>query len=387
MESSFEGLFGYQKKAVNKLKSGSILCGGVGTGKTLTSLAFYKENYGNRPLFVITTAKKRNTGDWEEEAEMLGINELTVDSWNNIKKYQTVSNAFFIFDEQRVVGWGAWSQAFVKIAKTNKWILLTGTPGDTWMDFIPVFVANGFYRNKTDFINQHVEYDRFVKYPKVKKYHNQGKLQNFRHQTLVVMKMKRHTKRRRLYLESDYDKDLYLKTTKERWNPYLDEPIQHAGILAQVLRKIVATSDNRIHELAWHVNRLNRVIIFYNYDYELDIIKSVCEFLNKEYKEYNGHRHEELPTGENWVYIVQYTAGAESWNCTETNSIIFYSPNYSYKITEQSEGRIDRLNTPYTHLDYIYLSSDSSIDKAVLKAVSNKKKFNESAWERKLTNA
>lgn len=380
-------LFDHQIEARDKLKNGSILYGEVGSGKTLTGLAYYQKYESDKKLFVITTAKKRNTGDWEYEAGLLGITDLVVDSWNNIKNYTEVKNAFFIFDEQRVVGYGAWTKSFLKMSKFNRWILLTGTPGDTWSDYIPVMIANGFYRNKTDFIEQHIEYDRFVKYPKIKKYHNEGKLMRLRRMLLVTMPIKRTTVRHRHYLETDYDEDLYRQIVKTRWNPYTNEPAQHAGELSQIFRRIVATSDGRIHEAAWQLNHIRKVIVFYNYNYELEILRDLCEFVHKPFAEYNGHKHEDIPDTEEWAYLVQYTAGAEGWNCIETDHILFYSPNYSYKIIEQAEGRIDRLNTPYRDLNYTYLTSNSSIDNAVLKAITNKKAFNESVWEKRMFNA
>lgn len=383
MESKIT-LYPHQEKALDKLRNGSILCGEVGTGKTLTGLSFYISNFRNTPLYVITTAKKRDSNDWQEEAALLGIEELVVDSWNNIEKYSTVTDAFFLFDEQRVVGYGKWTKNFIKITRNNnKWLLLTGTPGDSWSDYIPVFIANGFFRNKTHFDDIHVEYDRFSKFPKIKKYHNVGSLQNMRNHILVPMPMERHTVRHRLYKETTFNKELYAHTLKNKWNPYLDEPAKSPSELTQCLRRIVATSDGRIHEAVWQLNHLDKVIVFYNYNYELDILKSICEFIHKDYSQWNGHVHEELLEGDDWVYLVQYTAGAEGWNCTETNNVLFYSPNYSYKITEQAEGRIDRMNTKFVDLDYIYLTSKSAIDKAVFKAIETKKSFNESNFMRR----
>ena len=373
-------LYPHQKDAAQRLKPGAILCGDVGTGKTLTGLYFYKTNFVAHRLIVITTAKKRDEGDWEKEAGLLGIDEITVDSWNNIIKYKEVKDAFFIFDEQRLVGSGTWVKSFLKIAKVNKWIMLTGTPGDVWMDFVPIFIANGFYRNKTDFIEQHVEYDRFAKYPKVKKYHNQGKLNKLRRYILVRMTMERKTLRHRNYVETFYDKELYDYVTKYKWNPYLEKPIENASEYTQVCRRVVATSDGRIHEASWQLIHHRKIIVFYNYDYELDILVDLCEFLGLNYAQWNGHKHEYLPRGNNWVYLVNYAAGAEGWNCIETDTIMFYSPHYAWKTTEQAEGRIDRLNTKFKDLNYIYLTSKSKIDQAVIKANLSKKTFNESAW-------
>lgn len=376
-------LYPHQEEALGRLKSGAILYGDVGTGKTLTGLSYYLKAHSSRDLYVITTAKKRDSGDWEEEAAMLGISELVVDSWNNIKKYTETLNAFFIFDEQRVVGYNAWSKAFIKIAKRNTWILMSGTPGDVWSDYIPVFIANGFYRNKTEFIEKHVEYDRFAKYPKIKKYHNQGVLLKYRQQLLIPMTMKRHTKRIRKYIDTPYNVDHYMDVMKRRWNLFEDKPIENASELTQVLRKLPAIDHRRMDKAKWVMDVHDKIIVFYNYMYELDILESICIQLDKPYAQWNGRRHDEIPKTDKWIYLVQYTAGAEGWNCIETNVMLFYSLNYSYRIMEQAEGRIDRLNTKFVDLEYFYLTSKSPIDKSVRKAIESKKKFNESAWVRR----
>lgn len=373
-------LYPHQQGALKRIKSGSILNGGVGSGKTLTSLIFYKQHFSNKKLYVITTAKKRDTGDWEEDADKAGVTIEKVDSWNNIKNYIWLENAFFIFDEQRVVGYSTWGKSFIKICKSNKWILLTATPGDTWMEYMTVFIANGFYKNKTDFIDQHVEFDQWVKYPKIKKYHNVGKLMSYRRQVLIPMHFERSTTRYRKFITSDYDKDLYNKILRERWNVFEDKPIENASEMLQCLRKIVANDEDRIFNAKFMMDIHDKLIIFYNYNYERDTLINIANDLGKEYWEWNGHVHEEVPNTDKWLYIVQYTAGAEGWNCITTDTILFYSMNYSFKITEQAEGRIDRLNTTYKDLDYYFLISKSSIEQDILKAVKTKKKFNESAW-------
>lgn len=376
-------LFPHQIEALGKLKSGSILNGGVGTGKTFTALAYYMKDHGKKDLYVITTAKKRNNGDWVKEAEAIGIKELVVDSWNNITNYLSISNAFFIFDEQRVVGYNTWGKTFIKISKVNNWILLSATPGDTWEDYIPVFIANGFYRNKTDFIEQHVEYDRFSKFPKIKAYHNQGKLFNFRRMLLVQMDMERHTTRMRKYVNTDYDKVMMKNVMVNRWNPFTDEPILNASEFTQVTRRLVAEHKDRQWYAKFIMSVHDKIIVFYNYTYELEILINICESLEKPYSMYNGRKHQEIPETDEWIYLVQYTAGAEGWNCIDTDAMLFYSLNYSYKIMEQAEGRIDRLNTPYINLEYFNLTSLSPIDKNVRKAIEKKKRFNASAFGRR----
>jgi hypothetical protein len=119
-----------------------------------------------------------------------------------------------------------------------------------------------------------------------------------------------------------------------------------------------------------------RAIIFYNYDYELDILLGVAENIDIPYAEWNGHKHQPIPDTDSWVYLVQYTAGAEGWNCIKTNCIIFWSQTYSYKALVQACGRIDRLNTPFIDLYFYHMKSKSSIDRAITKALEHKKEFN-----------
>ena len=396
----------YQKDAVERLRNGSILCGGVGSGKSRTSLAyFFKECGGGwdwdgsylpmtdpMDLYIITTARKRDTKEWEGElcpfliskdplTSLYGDNmEVVIDSWNNIAKYKDVKNAFFIFDEQRVVGSGTWVKAFQKIARSNKWILLSATPGDTWMDYVPVFIANGFYRNRSEFIREHVIYSRFTKYPKIDRYDNTGRLIKLRNQILVDMDFKRQTVAHHEDSYCSYDMAIYKDTMRKRWDPYKNEPIVNASELCYVLRRIVNTDESRQVALLEILEDHPRAIIFYNFDYELELLLDLAYSHALEVAQWNGHKHQPIPDSDRWVYLVQYTAGAEGWNCIKTDTIVFYSQNYSYKVMQQSAGRIDRLNTPYTDLYYYHLKTRSGIDLAISKALKDKKKFNESRW-------
>lgn len=405
-------LYDYQKKAVGQMKNGCILCGGVGSGKSRTALAYYffqeggellenvaGDNYMpiNDPpkdLYIITTARKRDTKEWEGELSpfllstnpevSLYSNMVIVDSWNNIKKYSEVTDAFFIFDEQRVVGSGAWVKSFLKIAKSNQWILLSATPGDTWQDYIPVFIANGFYKNRTEFTREHIIYSRFSKFPKVDRYLNVGRLIRQRNDILVNMDFKRTTVSHHEDVFVKYNVEKYKDVGRTRWNPYKDEPIVNAGELCYVWRKIVNTDESRQVALLEIVEKHPRVIIFYNFDYELELLKELfiphADTMFFEIAEWNGHCHQPIPECEKWVYLVQYNAGAEGWNCIKTDTIIFYSQNYSYKIMQQSAGRIDRLNTPYKDLYYYHLKSRSGIDLAISRALKDKKDFNENKY-------
>jgi hypothetical protein len=385
-----------QLKAIEQMKNGCILCGGVGSGKSRTALVYYYTKVCDgeicinglksdippsnvKDLYIITTAKKRDTHEWEKELEPLGIDlqNVTIDSWNNIKKYTNVMGAFFMFDEQRVVGYGAWTKAFLRITKLNEWVLLSATPGDTWLDYIPVFIANGFYKNKTEFIQRHVIYNRYTQFPKVDKYLNTGRLLKLRQMILVNIDYIKKTRQHHFPIIAQYDKDLYNFVAKNRWDIYQDEPIQNISGLCYLLRKIVNSDSNRIEEVEKIVRENPKTIIFYNFDYELELLRAMGQEVGYYVAEWNGHKHMPIPDSPQWIYLVQYTAGAEGWNCIDTNVIIFYSQNYSYKTMVQAAGRIDRRNTPFSDLYYYHIKSNSSIDMAIANALNKKKKFNE----------
>ena len=392
-------LYPYQEEVLDKIHNGCILVGGVGSGKSITSLAYYYICQGgkikNRKLFggmknpkdlyIITTAKKRDTLEWEKD--MCGFllstdetvngysNKVVVDSWNNIKKYKDIKNAFFIFDEQRIVGYGAWTKSFLNISKNNKWILLTATPGDTWSDFIPVFIANGFYKNKTEFARKHIMYKRYSTYPIIERYVDTKILDYYKSKILVEMKYSTPAVIHNIDIPCIFDRTKYVELIKNRFDYDNGNPVESASKLAFLMRKIVNSDDSRLIAVNEILKSKQKVIIFYNFDYELDSIKEF--FKDKVFiAEWNGHKHEKLPTKKSWIYLVQYSSGAEGWNCIETDTIIFFSQTYSYKTLTQSKGRIDRLNSPYKDLYYYHLKSRSSIDIGIAKRLAEKRDFN-----------
>lgn len=389
----------YQIDSIGKLKSGSILCGGVGSGKSRTSLAYYyirecgggikingKGTYSNmtnpKDLYIITTAKKRDSLEWEHEAAPFGISKgcsvggvkMVIDSWNNIGKYSKVENAFFIFDEQRLVGSGAWTKSFLKIAKSNRWILLTATPGDTWSDYIPVFVANGFYKNRTAFLRQHAVFNRFTRYPKVERYIETKRLLKLRDEITVLMDYTRKTETIDKLVPVAFDEEQFQKVWMDRWNIFENKPVKAIGELFYLVRKVVNSHPSRLEAIKEIFKKHPRLIVFYNFDYELEILRSLNEIAPL--AEWNGHKHEQIPDTKHWIYLVQYSAGAEGWNCITTDTTVFYSMNYSYKSTVQAAGRIDRVNTPFSVLYYYHLRSRSMIDNAIGKSLRMKKDFN-----------
>lgn len=416
-------LLPHQAKAAAKMHNGCILKGATGTGKTITALSYYKDSEHPERLIVITTGKKRDSGDWEAEGRLLAIFP-EVDSWNNISKYEDITGAFFIFDEQRVVGSGAWVKSFLKITKKNSWVLLSATPGDSWMDYIPVFVANGFYRNRTEFIREHVVFSQWTKYPKVERFLNIARLARNLNALLIEMPFEKHTVPHEIDVYCDYDKEAYDVLWKGRWHAAEQRPIRHVSELLSCMRRSVNSDPSRLERVRDLLILHPRLIIFYNFDYELELLKgglitwgslakmpnlapnrertgdcsgsntasveepcitSVEDTLGSfAVAEWNGHRHEPIPQSDSWAYLVQYAAGSEGWNCTETDAMVFYSLTYSYRMFHQAHGRIDRLGTPYTDLYYYVLRSPATIDRAIATNLSQKRNFNEARFMREV---
>lgn len=401
-------------EAIHKMHNGCILNGGVGSGKSLTSLGYYYLQNGGGEEFllggeykrmknpsdlcIITTAMKRDKLEWDQELSYFLLsknpevnfykNKVVIDSWNNIGKYKEVQNAFFIFDEDHVTGYGAWAKAFLKIAERNSWILVTATAGDKWEDYIPVFIANGFYRNKTEFVNEHIVYDYRVKFPKVRQYLRTGRLIKLRRQILVPMDFNRATIQHHEDVFVKYDVYDYKQLTKIRRNLETGIPFKSGNELCYAWRKLVNSDISRQIAVLEIFEKHPKLIVFYNFDYELEILKDIFGgYENVQVAEWNGHNHDPIPETVSWVYLVQYNAGSEGWNCTKTDTILFYSQTYSYKSLKQAEGRIDRMNTKFSDLYYYHLKSHAPIDVGISRALKEKKNFNESAYLRENCNS
>lgn len=400
-----------QRKAVEQLKCGNILCGKVGSGKSRVSLVYYfeKECGGSidppysplkthKDLYIITTARKRDYKEWEKEISEFDMFyndiakiKITIDSWNNIKKYADVKDSFFIFDEQRVVGSGAWVKSFYKITSSqiytnrnanNNWILLSATPGDKWEDYIPVFVANHFYKNATDLLSKHAVYNPFTPFKKVERFVYTDILSKYRDCILVDIKVEQKPRTYR-WITVGYDENIFKTIMSKDWNVWDNEPIDTSAMKFYLMRKAVNMNDERLQALKNIYDSHKKVIVFYNFDYELEMLRVMCHKLKIPKGEWNGHKHEPIPDTDTWLYLVQYTAGAEGWNCTETNVIVFLSLNYSYRTTEQSSGRIDRRDSKFPILHYYFITTNSWIDRAIKHALKNKQDFNERKFYKK----
>jgi superfamily II DNA or RNA helicase len=210
-----------------------------------------------------------------------------------------------------------------------------------------------------------------------------------------------HTTRVINNIEVPHDEELLKKVMEKRWNVFEDRPLTGVADLFSVMRRVVNSSPvnfkkSRLEICQSLMKKHPKLIVFYNFDYELEDLRSLASGLTMKgqagsdpkrlmVSEWNGHKHQLIPQTERWVYLVQYAAGAEGWNCTETDAMVFYSLPYSYKYWQQAHGRIDRMNTPYSKLFYYSLVSKSFIDTAISKCLREKKDFNESVCVKELS--
>ena len=221
-------------------------------------------------------------------------------------KYEKVEDAFFVFDEQRLVGSGAWVKSFQKIAKNNNWVLLTATPGDTWMDYVPIFVANGFFKNATEFKREHVVYAPYSKYPKIIRYLGVRTLEKYRNIVLVEMPYAKHTERNLIDIVLPHDKELFKKVTVDRWHVYEDRPIRDVSEMFHVMRKVVNSDPHRLEALRELLETHPKMIVYYSFNYELEILRTLANQMPV--AEWNGHRKQPIPNTDRWVYLVQYVS-------------------------------------------------------------------------------
>lgn len=372
-----------QRDAVDRMHDGCVLLGRTGSGKTMTALGYWLKVHAQQDLYVVTTPAKRDAMEWEGDSAKLGqyLPPERVVSWNKIKDFEYLESAFVVFDEQRVSGSGKWVKSFLKIAKSNDWILLSATPGDVWIDWLPLFIANGFYRTRTQFTDRHVIWDPHTRYPRIKRYIEEDRLERCQEAICVYLASPNPISRMVHDELVSYDSRKYAEVTRKRWNPFEVRPMMDAGELCRVQRRIVLENVCREEALERLLKGHPRALVFYSYNYELEAIKAVCERLGRSYGQRNGHRHDPVPVSkEPWVYIVQYQS-ADAWNCISTNIAILYSLPYSWRQQEQAMGRIDRMNTPFDELHYYRLMTDSTIDNAILACLDRKETFNERVYE------
>lgn len=129
------------------------------------------------------------------------------------------------------------------------------------------------------------------------------------------------------------------------------------------------------------INSINdRVVVFYNFDSELDTLKTLVK--DRPIAEVNGHTNTEqiYHDNDNCVLFVQYQAGARGLNLQDGNKIIYYSLTLSSDLFEQSKKRIHRIGTKYPCFYWILQTKDS-VEESIYKSLNRQEDYNEELFK------
>lgn len=127
----------------------------------------------------------------------------------------------------------------------------------------------------------------------------------------------------------------------------------------------------------------DRMVIFYNFNAELEQLKVICEELDKPISQVNGSVKDldNFENIDNTVLLVQYQAGAMGLNLQKANKIIYFSLTESSDLFEQSKKRIHRIGTTQPCFYYI-LMCENSVEEDIYKSLLLKQDYNDALFKK-----
>lgn len=126
----------------------------------------------------------------------------------------------------------------------------------------------------------------------------------------------------------------------------------------------------------------DRLIVFYNFNAELEALKGICESVGRSISLVNGQGRDLLSyeNDNSSITLIQYQAGAMGLNLQKSNRIIYYTPPLSSELFEQSKKRIHRIGQSKTCF-YYYLTCKGSVEEKIYKTLAMRRDYTEALFE------
>lgn len=172
-------------------------------------------------------------------------------------------------------------------------------------------------------------------------------------------------------------KDDYIKLFQCNWSSGWEgkkKPVDMCGEFIELIGDTIFTKRLYARQLCSQFNQhkidaltdliqstSDRLIIFYNFNDELDILKGICEALERPYSQVNGSIKDLLAYEEfdDSISIIQYQAGAMGLNLQKCNKIIYFSLPERSELFEQSKKRIHRIGQSQSCFYYVMMTKDT----------------------------
>ena len=422
-------LFDYQQQIVDeKYEDSKALFMQMGTGKTFVSMAFFEKSERAKLLVVCLATK---VDDWNRDlTDELGLDEVVSLNKGTKKNRELMEDAQYLvisFEsswrlDKELVAWVDDDTYIIvdeshKIknpsskvgkfmrklgAKTDYKTILTGTPqSNGYIDYYNQFHFLGYLdMNQTNFkkryaITQMMQYGAGPIFQEIIGYRNTEELDEMIHNHSVFYDRKLDDEELPdeipVYFPS-YPK--YRKISNDKVYEFKDGTLEiydtlGAGVMLQrqlasgYISKGGNTEVLDKSKLDWMRDFLEgydeRVVVFYNYNAELEQLKQLLERLDRPYSEYNGHRKDLRAFQESSEGVVLANYGSASTGINDfviASTMVMYSLTTSYIDFEQAKKRIDRIGQTKKPLFY-FLIMKGTIDARVYHSLQEGKDFDE----------
>ena len=419
-------LFDYQKEAIEQFKDKPLNLSDVGTGKSYMSIGSYIESKCSK-LLIICLAPK--VSDFAEDGEPFGLditplnkgtkknrellaqsNHVAISfesSWRLTELLKWVDkDTFIIIDESHKVGVSKSkvTKFVMQLSKKAKYsYLCTASPVsngklENW--YSQLYIANIFRKPKKDFeqlfVVKQMRQMGAMRFMDIVGYQNQHLLEQMIDEASVnykrdkgylpedyVYKTKKPAfynklKKQRIY-KDDFNQIVELDNSSTLFNKL--RQVSH-GFLEGVLKPVSKEPFERL-EAILETHNNERVVIFYNYQWEYKMLSQLLDKLKRPYGVYNGSMKElhNFQEHENGVVLAQYKSASTGINdFVISNVTVFNSIPLSSTEYIQAKGRTDRHGQSKTPL-YYHIVPDTPIEQKIFDTVTSGQDFTNEMME------